>query len=246
LTTETTTQMRRAVTDEATATAYGITTRVARRKTIPLREIADDVTTAVEFRAERLFTASGLGQRACRDGCAYCCYVPRVLVTLPELARIAEAVATWPADQIVALRARLEAHAAAEASGTAAPSLGPPCALLVDGRCSVYDVRPLVCRGQHAYDVRECQAHYESGTSLTLQLTLVLDAVQGAVDGVASALHEVGLRPTLFSLSRALLLALENPKAISLAAAGLASLASATPDLRLERRFLRAEERATF
>jgi Fe-S-cluster containining protein len=246
LTTETTSQMRRAVADEAAATAYGITTRVTRRKTIPLREIADEVTTAVEFRAERLFTASGLGQRACRDGCAYCCYVPRVLVTLPELARIADAVLKWPPEEIAALRARLEAHAAAEASGTAAPSLAPPCALLVDGRCSAYDVRPLVCRGQHAYDVRECQTHFETGTSVTMQLTVVLDAVQGAVEGVALALEEAGLRPTLFSLSRALLLTLENPRAISLSAAGLDSLASATPDLGLERRLLRAQERTTF
>ena len=246
MTTETNTQLRRAVTDEAAATAYGITTKVARRKTIPLREIADDVTAAVEIRTERLFSASGLGQRACRDGCAYCCYVPRVLVTLPELARIAEAVATWTPEQIVALRARLETHATAEASGTASPSLAPPCALLVDGRCSAYDVRPLVCRGQHAYDVRECEEHFETGTSLTRQLTVVLDVAQGAVEGVASALEGVGLRPTLFSLSRGLLLTLDNPKAISLSAAGLASLASAAPDLGLERRLLREVARATF
>ena len=81
---------------------------------------------------------------------------------------------------------------------------------------------------EHAYDVQECKTHCETGTGETRQLTVVLDAVQGAVSGVVTAFDEMGAKGTLLDLSRALLLALENPKVIVQAANGLSSLAAAT------------------
>jgi hypothetical protein len=85
-----------------------------------------------------------------------------------------------------------------------------------------------VCRGQHAYDVQECKTHCETGAGETRQLTVVLDAARGAVSGVVTAFHEMGAGGALLDLSRALLLALENPKVIAQAANGLSSLAAAT------------------
>jgi Fe-S-cluster containining protein len=218
--------LRLAVAQESTAAAYALTLKNMRRRTIPLRQIAEDVTTAAEDRMGHLFAMSQLGEVACAPDCAYCCYVPRVLVTLPELARILERVQTWPADRIDALKTRLSAHVQAQLS-VAPPAAKPPCALLVDERCSVYDVRPLVCRGQHAYNVHECKAHCETGASDTTQLTVVLDTVRGAMSGVVTALEEMGTRVGVLDLSRALLLALENPKVIAQAASGFPSLASA-------------------
>ena len=84
-------RLRLAVAREASATAHALTLKGLRRKTIPLRQMAEEVTDAVEVRIEHLFATSQLGQVACGADCAYCCYVPRVLVTLPELARIASA-----------------------------------------------------------------------------------------------------------------------------------------------------------
>jgi Fe-S-cluster containining protein len=220
-------RLRLAVAREASATANALTIKALRRKTIPLRQIAGEVTEAVEVRIEHLFAASQLGAVACGAGCAYCCYVPRVLVTLPELARIVEDVQTWPVDQIEALKARLDAHILAQSSDVASPAARPPCALLVDGRCSVYEARPLVCRGQHAYDAQECKTHCATGAGEITQLTVVIDTVQGAVSGVVTAFDEMGVRGAFLDLSRALLLALENPKAIVLAASGFSSLASA-------------------
>jgi len=220
-------RLRLAVAREASATAHALTLKGIRRKTIPLRQIADEVTEAVEVRLEHLFETSQLGPVACGADCAYCCYVPRVLVTLPELARIVEHVHTWPVDQIGTLRARLEAHILAQSSDVASPAARPPCALLIGGRCSVYEARPLVCRGQHAYDVQECKTHCATGAGETTQLTVVIDTVQGAVSGVVTAFDEMGVGGSFLDLSRALLLALENPRVIALAASGFSSLASA-------------------
>ena len=221
-------RLRLAVAGEASATAHAVTLKRLRRTTIPLLQIADEVTDVVETRIDHLFATSQLGPVACRADCAYCCYVPRVLVTLPECGRIIHRVRTWPADQIDALKARLEAHVAAQASDDAAPARRPPCALLADGRCSVYDVRPLVCRGQHSYDVRQCQAHCETGTGETTQLMVVVDAVRGAVSGVTEAFREMGVGASLLDLSRALVIALDNPKVLAEGTRGLSLLAGAT------------------
>jgi Fe-S-cluster containining protein len=221
-------RLRRAVAREASVTSHAVTIKGIRRKTIPLRQIAEQVTDAVEVRIEQLFTMSGLGPTACAAECAYCCYVPRVLVTLPELARIVEAVQTWPPEKIEALTARLEAHILAQSSDVRAPASRPPCPLLVGGRCSVYHARPLVCRGQHAYDAEECKTHCQTGTGETRQLTVVFDAVQGGTSGVVAAFDEMGIKGTFLDLSRALSLALANPKVIAQAAGGFPSLADAT------------------
>ena len=221
-------RLRLAVAREASETAHALTLTGLRRKTIPLRPMAEKVSEAVEVRIEHLFAMSQLGQLACGADCAYCCHVPRVLVTLPELARIAERVQTWQVEEIEALKLRLEAHILAQSSDVASPAVRPPCALLVDRRCSVYDARPLVCRGEHAYNVQECKTHCETGAGEMRQLTVVLDAVQGAVSGVVTAFDEMGVKGTLLDLSRALLLALENPRVIVQAANGLPSLAAAS------------------
>jgi hypothetical protein len=59
--------------------------------------------------------------------------------------------------------------------------------------------------------------------------------VQGAVSGVITAFHEAGAAGALLDLSRALSLALENPKLVAQAANGISSLAAATvtPDITL-------------
>ena len=221
-------RLRLAVAREAGAAAHALTLKGVRRKTIPLVAMAEEVTEAVEGRIGHLFAMSQLGPVACGADCAYCCYVPRVLVSLPELARIVELVQSWPAEEIEALKGRLEAHVQAQSSDVASPAARPPCALLVARRCSVYDARPLVCRGQHAYDAQQCKTHCETGCGETTQLTVVLDTVQGAVSGVVAAFHEMGVKGAFLDLSRALLLAIENPKVVAQAANGLPALAAAT------------------
>lgn len=221
-------RIRLAVAHEAGAAAHEVTRRGLRRKMAPLCAMADEVTEAVEARIGQLFAMSQLGDVACHAGCAHCCYVPRVLVTLPELARIVERVQTWPVDRVEALKERLKAHVLGQSSNVTSPAARPPCALLDGHRCSVYEVRPVVCRSQHAYDVQECKSLCETGAGETTQLTVVLEVARGAVSGVVAAFREMGAHGALLDLSRALLIALENPKVLVQAANGLLPLASAT------------------
>ena len=217
-----------AVAHEAGAAAHELTRKGLRRKRVPLCEMADELTVAVETRIGELFMMSQLGDVACHADCAYCCHVPRVLVTLPELARIVECIKDWPVDRVEALKGRLEAHVLAQSSNVTTPAARPPCALLDGHRCSVYEVRPLVCRSQHAYNVQECKTRCETGGGETTQLTVVLEVARGAVSGVVAAFREMGAQGALLDLSRALLIALENPKVLVQAANGLTPLASAT------------------
>jgi hypothetical protein len=74
------------------------------------------------------------GQMRCGPGCTACCRArPSVLGV--EADRIAAALARLDP----ALRERVRAQADD-------PARAEWCALLVDGRCSVYDERPLLCR----------------------------------------------------------------------------------------------------
>lgn len=73
---------------------------------------------------------------ACRPGCDRCCQ--RISVFAVEAAPIREALADL-GRRDPALRQRIRRQADD-------PSLADRCALLVDGQCSVYSARPLICR----------------------------------------------------------------------------------------------------
>jgi Fe-S-cluster containining protein len=125
--------------------------------------------------AERAAMIEAKGwQVACKLGCAYCCEEP-VMVHRPEAARVARWLdlpenaaaraafrAAYPAwrDHQGDTPARLadvyvrdpasyvDAHAKAWAKRV-------PCAFNVAGACSIYAVRPIVCRTAHALDTAE-------------------------------------------------------------------------------------------
>ena len=122
---------------------------------------------------DELLAAQG-AKLACKRGCSGCCEEP-IMVFQPEAARIARwldqpenaaaraafraAYPGWRAavgDGLVQLSAMFvtdpggyrDAHIAAWAKGV-------PCAFLRDGDCTVYPVRPIVCRVGHAIDTAE-------------------------------------------------------------------------------------------
>lgn len=92
----------------------------------------------------------GVGSRACREGCAHCCHFP-VGVTYPEVLALRAALA-----DDACLRARVLEDARASASLGWGELVGRACPLLKDGRCAVYDARPLPCRALASRDDSAC------------------------------------------------------------------------------------------
>jgi len=99
---------------------------------------------------------------ACREGCSFCCY-NQVEVTPVEALGIGHHVAqNFSQAEWQALMARigralsLKAGKSRKKIARLRPEL--PCSLLIDGRCSVYGVRPLVCRAMHAFEAGACEA----------------------------------------------------------------------------------------
>jgi Fe-S-cluster containining protein len=77
----------------------------------------------------------------CRSGCADCCHV-RLSITGVEAAAIRAHVAAWP----LARRRALGDYPA----GVRADPSDACAALDGDGRCAIYEVRPIVCRSHGA------------------------------------------------------------------------------------------------
>jgi Fe-S-cluster containining protein len=104
---------------------------------------------------------------ACREGCNFCCY-NQVEVTPPEALRIGHHVAqAFSREDRDGLRKRVN-RALALKAGKSKKKIARlrhklPCALLQDGRCSVYPVRPLVCRAMHAFDAGACEQELQGG-----------------------------------------------------------------------------------
>jgi Fe-S-cluster containining protein len=149
---------------------------------------------------------------ACREGCAYCCRKPGVLATIPDVLRIvAHARATFTAEHLAALRARA-ARYVAQLQGRhfndfVAESV--PCPLLIDERCSVYEVRPLVCRGFNSTSVDACRRAHGNPAALIPMFALLKDVTDGTTVGVARRLKRSGCTGSVVDLGTALHLALE-------------------------------------
>jgi Fe-S-cluster containining protein len=95
---------------------------------------------------------------ACAAGCAWCCY-QQVAVEPLEAIAIARHIAELPAETRAALAQRLaETDERTRGLGLLARArLKEPCAFLADGRCSIYEVRPLRCRGIYSRDAGHCR-----------------------------------------------------------------------------------------
>jgi hypothetical protein len=135
-----------------------------------------------------------------------------VLVSIPELLRVLEYVrSTFDAESISALQARVQRYVDL-LEGRSFNELvddSVPCPLLIDGRCSVYALRPLVCRGYNSTDVDACREAHRDSTVLVPTFSVLKDVTDGATVGVAQGLEDLGCNPALVDLGTALHLALD-------------------------------------
>jgi hypothetical protein len=168
---------------------------LARRSAASLIELANGAATRLDEMIRR--NPAPRGERpVCRTGCAWCCHV-LVAVAAPE----ALSIAGYLQREIPAERTATLSAAIAELDGLvrgldaderAVRQL--PCAFLVESKCAIYPVRPVLCRGWNSLDVVACRENYRQPdimpvTVYALQRRL---AVQVA-DGVDTALAEAGL-----------------------------------------------------
>jgi len=151
----------------------------------------------------------------CKEGCDYCCYL-KVDARAHEIFTIADHVEKHFAPaEVTALKERLH-----EAADKIAPltkkehlSTNISCGLLADGMCSVYSVRPLLCRKCHSTSVDMCRAYFENPTDRSIGTSedIGLNAVaRAAIEGFGEGLEKSRLDTTVYEINRALLYAMED------------------------------------
>jgi Fe-S-cluster containining protein len=156
----------------------------------------------------------------CKKGCSYCCCKPGVLVTIPEFVRILEHInssADTTGGRALVDRVR---RYASQLKGRRFDDLtneSVPCPLLVDGACTVYEVRPLVCRGYNSTDVEACRAAARDTTVPVPIFAVLKDVTDGATVGVAHGLQTLGANSALLDLGTALNLFLAAGEDVSAA-----------------------------
>lgn len=96
---------------------------------------------------------------ACTKGCSYCCHT-FVAITAPEAFRLAGAVRSAKA-RLDPAEIRRRAETLIGLSPQARIGAKLPCPLLIDGACSVYAERPLVCRQATSLDLAACLDEFE-------------------------------------------------------------------------------------
>lgn len=99
---------------------------------------------------------------ACKKGCGYCCHT-WVAATAPELFLIARAVSSEQSSSPLVNRDFVRERAKRTAGLSVAERFGAklPCALLVDNACSMYRVRPAICRQVTSASLEACLDEYD-------------------------------------------------------------------------------------
>ncbi|MEO5374839.1 MAG: YkgJ family cysteine cluster protein [Alphaproteobacteria bacterium] len=147
---------------------------------------------------------------ACHAGCGTCCHT-RVTTDVATLAAIALFIReTFTPEAVAALRERLSQEIGR--IDTVRPF--PACPMLENDQCSVYPVRPLVCRGFTSFDETECMREHMGGPGGKITGNAVRWKTMKAVaKGSALALARAGLDATPVDLGRSLAAIMDTPDA---------------------------------
>jgi Fe-S-cluster containining protein len=186
----------------------------ALRSGITLEAVTDAARRVAEYTDEALVIVADEYRPAldCKAGCSYCCRKPNVLASVPEIANIARFVKeNFSADGRRDLEERARRYRKqTEGRRVEDPTNeSVPCPLLIDDRCSVYEVRPLICRGYNSTNVDVCRRAHSDATVLVPTFALLKDVTSGATVGAAQQLHAAGVNDAMVDLGTALGLILE-------------------------------------
>lgn len=150
---------------------------------------------------------------SCGKGCSFCCHL-WVDAAPPE---VLFAVKSMPAEQRQ-LAANAVEQACLRSSGKSfkerCSAGNPPCPLLRDNACSVYETRPIVCRTLVSTNVQECKDTFLEGSEAgfpSLKVWAILrHSYSTALEG---ALIHAGLAYRAHDLNESLRIALSTPDA---------------------------------
>lgn len=141
-------------------------------------------------------------QAACAPGCSYCCH--RIVeATLPEVIAIAQHVArSFSTAERNALQERtgLYQTAMVQHNKQGFGKFREPCPFLVEDMCSVYEHRPLSCRGLFSTDALLCEKWKLGETSPPFDVSRVSLATSVS-EGIIEGTHEEGLPSGAYDLS---------------------------------------------
>jgi len=116
------------------------------------------LSSTLDFEIGREQRAAGV-HLDCKAGCDSCCFAV-VLASVPEILAIYYSIqANFNETQMESLKARLTEYEARIAPNREKPFFFGKvvCPLLEDHLCSVYESRPLACRGRNSKDVNACE-----------------------------------------------------------------------------------------
>lgn len=154
---------------------------------------------------------------SCKPGCTYCCHY-HVMVSATEVFGLAEAIERLPAATRETVRKRVGEVVARTKTMTREEYIrtNVQCAMLLDGKCSVYTARPIACRGHHSADVAVCKETFDDVHSPALApKDYHREVIFRAFDnGQLAANFHAHVDTTKYELHAALARALDNPKAM--------------------------------
>lgn len=164
---------------------------------------------------------------ACRPGCSHCCY-QAVGVTVPEVFAIYEHLqATRAPAELDDIVRRIRAADDATRGMTLAERLSPdlPCPFLDNEQCSIYEARPLACRGKNSLDATACEhtlrdpvarASFLAGALSVPSYLEPIRAFHAVTAGVQLALHELhGLSTLPLELTAAMRVMTDDPATVA-------------------------------
>ena len=128
---------------------------------------------------------------ACKRACNYCCHL-RVNALAPEVASIKDFIEQEfsPEEKEQTLNSLSDFLTKVGPMSVFDRYMRPNlCPLNKNGECTVYDVRPLVCRGHHSYSLPECVRGYENWRS---NVPITLNTMRSrCTDAILKAMEDV-------------------------------------------------------
>jgi len=153
----------------------------------------------------------------CRKGCDYCCHF-KVELGAEEVFAIknyVDSVFSPVQRQVFLEQAHSNHEGVSSLSQTARVQANIPCPFLSAHECTIYAIRPAMCRKLHSLDVQSCKDSFDNPADSTISnaeqpivSAISLTAISAAREGLSEAKFDA----TVYDMNEVLVDAFENKK----------------------------------